>query len=712
MSPTSQDPRETRLALAVVVGAWALLLGPFLLTPGLPVYRDLLLTYLPARRFWAEQVMQLQLPLWFPYEGLGRAFLGQGVTSTFYPLNALYLLGLPEALALRLELATALLVGLTGQALFARQLGVRAVGAVTGAFALAFSGYALSMTSNLAYLRGLTMLPWVALFATRLVTRPSAPGALAGLALAWALIPLGGDAAATLLAGLVVLAVLVVHRARTPRLLLQVAVAAVLAGLLAAPELLPASALHRDSIVAQFQNADFLSRFWALHPERLPELLLAGVGSPSAPLPSAAALHEPGRWAESVLLGAPVVVLALSTPARRAPLTFLSLGLLGLWLALGAHGGLDLALRTVLPPLNTVRYPEKHLALAVFGLATAAAFGAERLVEGARRAVLPVALTAGLTLVSAVRLDVASPLALALAGALAVGLISLVSRRDVRAAWLFPSLVALTLWRLPLGLVTVPEDVLDAPPRVPGTGRVWSERYARAVPTDAESLEAWALEEVASLSGDLGVYRRRGSLGLTANLPLAPRRERAVFGWTLSDTRPLAPLFGFDAALRADGTDEALEAVPRVWVASGVGLTEPKELLARLRAAPRAAFEHPLVLAPQPPLMEGPIGAASVLSDQGSRVVVDVDVQQPGVLVLNDLVADGWRVKVDEQPAPLLVVNALVRGVNVPPGHHRVTFSYEAPRLGLGLSLGAGAVIAVLGLLLRALARAKTRPTE
>ncbi len=682
----SDERRETRVAISVALGLWGVLFGPFLLTPGVPVYRDLLITYLPLRHFWAERVSAGHLPGWFPWEGLGRAFIGQGVTGTFHPMNLLYLV-LDEALALRLEIAGAVLVGLVGQVLFARHLKLSAAAAVAGALVLVLNGYALSLTCNIAYLRGLTMLPWVALFASRVLTAPRPGSAAAALAVCWALIPLGGDAATTLLAAVVVLALAVGHGVvrRVPWLLLS----AVLAGLLAAPELLPASAHHAQSIVANFRDPSFLASYWALHPERLPELL-GGVAASTSP--SVQSLHEPGRWAESVLLGIPAIALALSVPRQRLPLTFLGLGVLGLWLALGVHGGLELGLRHLLPPLNAVRYPEKHLALLGFGLATAVAFGLERVAKSPR-AVLPGLGVALVAVLASWLVSEAKPLLLLSAAGLAT--LWLVPRSS-RAVWLVPLLLVVTLWRVPLGLLSV---TLEAPPALPGTGRVWIERASRSVPVDEPSLQRWAAEEMTELAGDLGALHHRAAFGLSANLPLAPKRERLLFGWTLSDTRPLAPLYGFDLALLADGSNLTLPAAPRAFVASPRGIPQPPELIARLKADPAAARLHPLVLGTLPAPSEAAVGEVSWLQDEVDLLALEARLSGPGLLVLNDLAADGWSATVDGQPAAILITNALVRGVLLTPGTHQVVFTYEVPRLKGGLLLAGLGLCGVLGLL-------------
>jgi uncharacterized membrane protein YfhO len=65
------------------------------------------------------------------------------------------------------------------------------------------------------------------------------------------------------------------------------------------------------------------------------------------------------------------------------------------------------------------------------------------------------------------------------------------------------------------------------------------------------------------------------------------------------------------------------------------------------------------------------------------------------VLVLNDAYYTGWSAAVDGQPVPLLPANVAVRGVRLPAGNHRVTFTYRTP----GLRLGALISLVTLGVL-------------
>jgi hypothetical protein len=66
------------------------------------------------------------------------------------------------------------------------------------------------------------------------------------------------------------------------------------------------------------------------------------------------------------------------------------------------------------------------------------------------------------------------------------------------------------------------------------------------------------------------------------------------------------------------------------------------------------------------------------------RVVLEVDMRTPGLVVLADVFYPGWRLTVDGGPAELLRVNRLMRGAAVPSGRHRLVYTFEPASFRLG----------------------------
>src|SRR5229473_834845 len=95
----------------------------------------------PIKVFLGERLRAGELPLWYPYDGLGTPFIANGVTAVFHPLVLWSLTFSPEA-ALTLSLISCVLVGQCGCYWLARRLGAGPAGAVSAAAALA--GFLLS----------------------------------------------------------------------------------------------------------------------------------------------------------------------------------------------------------------------------------------------------------------------------------------------------------------------------------------------------------------------------------------------------------------------------------------------------------------------------------------------------------------------------------------------------------------------------------------
>jgi len=143
--------------------------------------------------------------------------------------------------------------------------------------------------------------------------------------------------------------------------------------------------------------------------------------------------------------------------------------------------------------------------------------------------------------------------------------------------------------------------------------------------------------------------------------------------------------------------------LPRAYLAAPLCLQDAdavRELIISRSFQPgrQAALECPPgTQVPEAPATTGELGKVRFVRYEPEHVELDVEASAPAVLVLNDAWYSGWSATVDGQPAPILPANVAVRGVLVPAGTHRVTFTYRTPgqRLGAFLSLG---TLGLLGL--------------
>lgn len=90
------------------------------------------------------------------------------------------------------------------------------------------------------------------------------------------------------------------------------------------------------------------------------------------------------------------------------------------------------------------------------------------------------------------------------------------------------------------------------------------------------------------------------------------------------------------------------------------------------------------------------IQAAEIKSYLPSEVVIEVNVSQPGILVLSDLFYPGWQAAVNGEPAKIYRADNLFRGVQLKPGRNQVTFSYLPDKFSAGLILVGLALIVLI----------------
>jgi hypothetical protein len=85
-------------------------------------------------------------------------------------------------------------------------------------------------------------------------------------------------------------------------------------------------------------------------------------------------------------------------------------------------------------------------------------------------------------------------------------------------------------------------------------------------------------------------------------------------------------------------------------------------------------------------------GTVEVLDYEAERVILSVESEMGGLLVLTDAYYPGWHATVDGQSAEIYQTDGYFRGLWVPAGSHDVEFHYEPA------SLPAGLVMTTLGI--------------
>ncbi len=141
------------------------------------------------------------------------------------------------------------------------------------------------------------------------------------------------------------------------------------------------------------------------------------------------------------------------------------------------------------------------------------------------------------------------------------------------------------------------------------------------------------------------------------------------------------------------------------WIVHDYVLAADGEAAQRVTASPdldpfrRVVLEQPPAVPPAPPT--GP-EEARLVAFEHQRVVLDVTLTAPGIVVLSEMAYPGWNVRADgHSPTPLRAYG-LLRAVALPAGHWRIEWRFEPLVAYAGLALTLATLLLVIGLDIRA----------
>jgi hypothetical protein len=149
-------------------------------------------------------------------------------------------------------------------------------------------------------------------------------------------------------------------------------------------------------------------------------------------------------------------------------------------------------------------------------------------------------------------------------------------------------------------------------------------------------------------------------------------------------------------------------AFPRVFIVpEAAPLPDRPDLLPALRDTDfrRKVLLEGFAPGPEQETLTGKFSSAVIREYLPNRVVVEVDGDKPGYLVLTDIWYPGWICTVDGEPARLYRADYLFRAVTVPAGAHEVTFRFAPASYRWGMVISAAALAVVLGVSLLAFVR-------
>jgi hypothetical protein len=234
--------------------------------------RDLLPYNLPLERSIHDAYSRGRLPVWTPEISGGRPLMPNPNAGALYPVRPI-LAQLPFPVAMRLFPILHWIAAGVGMIVLLRSLGASGAASWIGAVTYAFSGVAVTEVFFPNLQPGMILLPWVVWGVARNARRRS--GKLFVLSILFGLIFLAGDVftSGTAIVSCAFWILLEEHRAKRSGAFVILALAMLLAGLLALPQILATSlwVAETNRAILGMKLSD--SFFHSIHPLRLLELL-------------------------------------------------------------------------------------------------------------------------------------------------------------------------------------------------------------------------------------------------------------------------------------------------------------------------------------------------------------------------------------------------------------------------------------------------------
>jgi hypothetical protein len=156
---------------------------------------------------------------------------------------------------------------------------------------------------------------------------------------------------------------------------------------------------------------------------------------------------------------------------------------------------------------------------------------------------------------------------------------------------------------------------------------------------------------------------------------------------------------------------EVTDAVPRAYVAAhAIYDLDPKSTLERMTSDSFDPLRDVILDAPVHLERKGVFQSnAAIKVYENNRVLIDVQLSEPGVLVLTDAFYPGWKVFVGGKEQTIRRANYLFRAVELPAGNHRVEFVYDPISFKIGLMISSLTVAFLIAVPLVGMIRRKRR---
>ncbi len=674
-----------------------------------------------------------ELPRWNPEDFAGMPVIGDPQSEIYNPLQW-PILWRPSVHAFGVLIVVYTLAGAAGFLLYARMLRLTAVAAAAGAVAFALGGKLLMhlVLPGHTVFAPFFLVPVLLAMLHRLANEPRArliamTASLIGL-LVVSLHPQVLFYAACAVAPIVLATI---SDAPRPRRAFAAAAAATLLGAaVAAVHVLPVVAFHRE--FSRGQAAFFEAG-------RASENIGPGSGWFTDVVSGASAAAGTVLWESHYFVGGVTLALAgiglfawpRGHPRRRVAWLYGAVALVLLLFGLGASGGIEPVVRA-LPGFALFRIPARALIVLGLAMAVLCALGVEaliaaprdrrRIVAGAAAAVALVLLLltgAGGAHVAAFALAVAGAALLDRRAWAPLGGMLLIAALAVDTAIVVAPYVRTAPEReigRPAPGVVLPRD-LDHATRIaelqravadPGIPQLTVRRRTLETLAGFNPLIPWRFVLYASAAGGFDplaypfdvqiVLLARATpvlldlLGVTHVLS-PPSEEGRPWHWDRNTTAFPRAYFVPEPIVVDEGRDESLVARERDALRRLAEIDPRAQVLLHGREADDALAE----LRRSTDAFE-PFRPVALTDRRPNELTLDVRLDHPGILVLNEPFFPGWHAHVDGRDTPVLRANVLFRALALEPGAHHVQleFSPASWRVGWWISVAAIAIVVAL----------------
>jgi Bacterial membrane protein YfhO len=142
---------------------------------------------------------------------------------------------------------------------------------------------------------------------------------------------------------------------------------------------------------------------------------------------------------------------------------------------------------------------------------------------------------------------------------------------------------------------------------------------------------------------------------------------------------------------------ENRDAFPRAWVAGEYVVATGDDALAML-AEGAVDSRRKVILAEEPAVAPVPGDSAevSITRREAREMVMTVELDRPGIVVVSDAYYVDWKATVDGQPADILRANHAFRAVALGAGRHEIVMRYDAALLRKGATISVTTVVLTL----------------